>query len=162
MPTAAQAAAEPVVAFVRRRPLAAFFLWFFTIGQAFAFVPVLVDVPAPQLFINLSTVIGLLLPALVITRIVDGPEALRALLRSSAAWRVSARWYVLALLVVPGLAVALALATSGAPTSGASLAAALGAFVLQLGLTFVFNNGGRRWRGPGSSASACRSASAAR
>jgi membrane protease YdiL (CAAX protease family) len=138
--TAAQAAAGPVVAFVRRRPLTAFFLCFFTVGQAFAFVPVLVEVPAPQLFIDLSTVVGLLLPALVITRIVEGPEALRALLRSSVTWRVSARWYVLALLVVPGLAVALALATSGAPTSGAPLTAALGAFVLQLGLTFVFNN----------------------
>ena len=37
--------AGPVVSFVRRRPLTAFFLWFFTVGQAFAFVPVLVDVP---------------------------------------------------------------------------------------------------------------------
>ena len=43
------------------------------------------------MFINLSTLVGLLLPALVITRVVDGPDALRALLRSSFAWRVVAR-----------------------------------------------------------------------
>ena len=135
----APATAGPVVSFVRRRPLAAFFLWFFTVGQALAFVPVLVDVPYPQLFIDLSTVVGLLLPALVITRIVDGPAALRTLLRSSFAWRIAPRWYVLTLLVVPGTAVALMLAVAGSPTSG-SLATALGAFALQLVLTFVFNN----------------------
>ena len=135
----APAPAGPVVSFVRRRPLTAFFLWFFTVGQAFAFVPVLVDVPAPQVFIDLSTVVGLLLPALVITRVVDGPDALRALLRSSFAWRIAPRWYVLALLVVPGVAVAL-LAATGTLASGVSLGTALGAFALQLLLTFVFNN----------------------
>jgi uncharacterized protein len=140
MSTLAPATAGPVVAFVRRRPLTAFFLWFFTVGQAFAFVPLVVDGPYPQVFIDLSTVVGLLLPALVITRIVDGPAALRALLRSSFAWRISPRWYALALLAVPGLAVALALVAAGAPTSGASLGTALGAFALQLVLAFVLNN----------------------
>ena len=131
--------AGPVVSFVRRRPLTAFFLWFFTVGQAFAFVPVLVDVPAPQVFIDLSTVVGLLLPALVVTRVVGGPDALRTLLRSSFAWRIAPRWYALALLVVPGVAVALLLAT-GTPAAEVSLGTALGAFALQLLLTFVFNN----------------------
>src|SRR5689334_13400686 len=118
MSTLARAAAGPVVAFVRRRPLTAFLLWFFTVGQALAFVPVVVDVPVPQVFIDLSTVVGLLLPALVITRVVDGRSALRMLLCSSFRWRVPPRWYVLALLVVPGLAVVLAFALDGRPTYG--------------------------------------------
>lgn len=138
-PSSAASRATPIVSFVRRRPLASFFLWFFTVGQASAFVPVLVDVPWPQLFIDLSTVVGLLLPALAITRIVDGPAAVRRLLRSSFAWRVPPRWYALVLLLVPGLAVALTFAVSGSPTAG-SWGTALGAFVLQLALTFVLNN----------------------
>ena len=115
MSVLAPATAGPVTSFVRRRPLTAFLLWFFTVGQAFAFVPVLVDVPYPQVFIDLSTVVGLLLPALAITWIVDGPDALRALLRSAFRWRVAPRWYVLVLVTVPTLSVALALAVGGAP-----------------------------------------------
>lgn len=136
---AGPATAGSVVAFVRRRPLLTFFLWFFTVGQAFAFVPVLVDVPYPQVFIDLSTVVGLLLPALVITRIVDGPAGLRALLRSTFAGRVAPRWYLLVLVVVPGVAVALMLSVAGAPTSG-TVGAALAAFAVQLLVAFVLNN----------------------
>ncbi|HEY5786945.1 MAG TPA: hypothetical protein VIT65_19450, partial [Microlunatus sp.] len=51
-----------VVQLVRRHPLAAFFVWFFTVGQAFAFYPVLVPDAAglpPQLFIVAATLFGL-------------------------------------------------------------------------------------------------------
>jgi uncharacterized protein len=141
MSTIASATAGPVVSFVRRRPLTAFFLWFFTVGQAFAFVPVLVDVPYPQVFIDLSTVVGLLVPALVITRLVDGSQGLRTLLRSSFAWRVPPRWYVLALVFVPALAVVLALLIGGTPAPRSPLWDALvPGFALQLVLTFVLNN----------------------
>ena len=132
-------AAATAPSFVRRRPLTAFFLWFFTVGQAFAFVPVLVDVPHPQVFIDLSTVVGLLLPALVITRIVGGPDALRALLRSSFRWRVAPRWYVLVLVAVPALAVVLALAFGGAP-GGSPRVALVSGFAVALLVTFVLNN----------------------
>ena len=94
---------------VRRHPLLTFFAWFFSVGQAFAFFPVVlarrgVDVPHEP-FIIASTLVGLLLPALVITRIVDGPQGLRALLRRALAFRVSAGWYALTLLLVPVLTV---------------------------------------------------------
>jgi hypothetical protein len=139
MSAIAPATAGPVTSFVRRRPLMSFLLWFFTVGQVFAFVPLLVDVPYPQVFIDLSTVVGLLLPALAITRIVDGPDALRALLRSAFRWRVAPRWYVLALVVVPGLAVALALPFGGAP-SGSPWAALIPGVAVQLLVAFVLNN----------------------
>src|SRR4051794_16082102 len=131
--------AGPVTTFVRRRPLTSFFLWFFTVGQAFAFLPLLVDVPYPQVFIDLSTVVGLLLPALAITRVVDGPQALRALLRSAFRWRVAPRWYALALVAVPGLTVALALGFGGTP-SGSLWAALVPGFALQLLVAFLLNN----------------------
>ena len=80
-----------VVAFIRRRPLTSFFLWLFTVGQAFAFAPVVVlwttgvQLPYWQVFVLGSTLVGMLLPAVVIIRIVDGPEAVRELWRRAFA-----------------------------------------------------------------------------
>ncbi len=129
-----------------RHPLTAFFAWFFTVGQAFAFAPLLlrgagVDVPV-QPFILGSTLVGLLLPALVITRVVDGPDALRRMLRSAVDVRVPLRWYAATLVGLPLLVTALTVALVGVPeVSGGDIAAALVAgFALQLFLTFVPNN----------------------
>ena len=132
---------------IQRHPLLAFFAWFFTVGQAFAFFPVVmanrgVEVPH-QPFILGSTLVGLLLPALVITRVVDGPEGLRALLRRAVEVRVSAGWYAFALLLVPVLSVGLSVGLLGRPTDlspsiiGSTL---LSSFLLQILLNLVPNN----------------------
>jgi membrane protease YdiL (CAAX protease family) len=131
---------------VRRHPLAAFFIWFFTVGQAFAFAPLILgaqgfDVTV-QPFILGSTLVGLLLPALVITRIVDGPRGLRDLWRRAVDTRVSAAWYALAVVGVPLLAVAITVAVLGPPTAGAGDVAGLllPGLLLPLALTFLPNN----------------------
>jgi membrane protease YdiL (CAAX protease family) len=135
-----------VVALVRAHPVGAFLAWFATVGQAFAFTPVVlrasgVDVPA-QPFIVGSTLVGLLLPALVITRVVDGPEGLRALWSRAVRVRVPLRWYALALVGVPVATVAVTVALFGAPSPTAgTLAAALGyGLVLQFLVVLVTNN----------------------
>ena len=141
-------AARPtgVTALIRRRPLTAFFLWFFTVGQVFAFAPVIalwngVEMPLAQLFIVGSTLVGLLLPAVVITRVVDGPDAVRQLWRRAFAVGVPLRWYALAFLAAPLVTVALAVLVAGPPAAGASLGSALvSGVLLQLVLTFVPNN----------------------
>jgi uncharacterized protein len=96
-----------------------------------------------QSFICASTLLGLLLPAVVITRIVDGPERVRELWRRSIAVRVPLRWYALALLGVPALAITLTVALLGWPT-GTSTASVLAALVfgllLQTVFTFLPNN----------------------
>jgi uncharacterized protein len=121
---------------LERHPLTAFFAWFFTVGQAFAFAPLVFHTGVPdQLFIVGSSVVGLLLPALVLTRIVDGPEALRGLLRRFVDWRVPLRWYALVLLVVPAVAIGLGVLFLGVPED---VPAAV--FVAQLALTLVPNN----------------------
>ena len=56
-----------VAGFVRSRPLTAFLVWFFTVGQALVFAPIVarsygVELP-PQVFVVASTLIGGLLPA---------------------------------------------------------------------------------------------------
>jgi len=125
-------------AWIKRHPLSAFFAWFFTVGQAFAFAPLVVDTPIPdQVFIIGSTLVGLFLPALVITRIADGPEALRRLLRSYVHWRVGLRWYALVLLV-PLIGLALGVAFFGLPD--AVTAALVPVFAIQLVLAFLPNN----------------------
>jgi membrane protease YdiL (CAAX protease family) len=133
--------------FIRRYPLISFFAWFFTVGQAFAFTPLIadsrgVDVPV-QPFIVASTIFGLLLPALVITRIVEGPEAVTELLRRAIDVRATAAWYAVAVIAVPLAAVALTVALLGAPSdlsTGAVASAALTAFVPAFVLTFLPNN----------------------
>ena len=133
-----------VVDFIRRRPLTSFFVWLFTVGQAFAFAPVVVlwttgvEVPYWQLFILGSTLVGMLLPAVVITRIVDGPDAVRQLWRRAFAAGVPLRWYALTL-AAPLVATALAVLLFGAP-SGSIGSALVSGLLLQLVLTFVPNN----------------------
>ena len=139
--------AGPVVRFVRRRPVLTFLLWFFTVGQVFAFVPVVArangaDWPV-QPWVIASTMIGLLLPAAVITRVVDGPDALRALARRSVDVRIRWPWYLLTLVAMPALTLALAVALLGPPagTSAATWASAIGAgLLLQAVLCLVPNN----------------------
>jgi membrane protease YdiL (CAAX protease family) len=126
-----------------RHPLGAFFAWFFTVGQTIAFIPILVhDLPVPrQVFIVGSTLIGLLLPAVVITRIVDGPAGLRAFWRRAVKVRVSLGWYAFALLVVPATATAITFVMLGPPADLSVLGPALAVnLLLPLLLTFAPNN----------------------
>jgi membrane protease YdiL (CAAX protease family) len=137
-----------LVGFVRRRPLTAFLLWFFTVGQVFAFIPVVARANGVELisqpFIVTSTLVGLLLPAVVITRIVDGPDGVRQFWwRCFAVW-VSLRWYALALVALPLVTIALAVAFFGMPpvdlTASVIVSALVYGLLLQTVLAFVPNN----------------------
>jgi membrane protease YdiL (CAAX protease family) len=146
--TPARSGGSGIARFVRRRPLTAFLIWFFTVGQALVFTPIIarsygVDLP-PQVFVVASTVIGLLLPAVVITRVVDGPAGVRRLFRRAIDVGVSARWYVLALAGMPVLATGLAVAFFGTPTvvltTGALVSALVGGLLVQTVVALVPNN----------------------
>lgn len=108
-----------VAGVVRRRPVTAFLVWFFTVGQLLAFLPVLgaangVELPTEP-FTMASTLVGLLLPALVIAWVVDGPAAMRRLLRRATVIRLPSRWYAFVLAVVPLASLGIAAAVAGAP-----------------------------------------------
>ena len=133
--------------FIRRHPLGSFFLWFFTVGQAFAFFPVVAgdSVPGipPQMFILGSTLVGLLLPTAVITYVTGGSPALRSMWQRVIAVRVGGGWYALALLGIPLLAIAIAVGLLGPPADASwpTLAGLfLPHFVLPFLLTFLPNN----------------------
>lgn len=128
---------------IRRRPITAFAVWFFTVGQAFAFAPLYLDVTIPdQWFINASTVVGLLVPTLVITWIVDGREGLRALGRCVTKVRGPLSTYAVGLVVMPLCAVGLAMAIIGTPDVPAStLVTAIGpSLLLSTVIGFAVNN----------------------
>ena len=127
--------------FIGRHPIAVFLAWFFTVGQALAFTPLVIGAalgPA-QLFIVASTLVGLLLPALVITRVVDGPGAVRALLARAVALRAGIGWYLLALVGVPLVAAAITALVAGSP-SNHPLGALVPHLLLPLVLTLLPNN----------------------
>jgi membrane protease YdiL (CAAX protease family) len=136
---------SPFTRTVRRHPVTSFLVWFFTVGQAFAFAPLVlaangIDVVAQPFFIA-STLVGLLLPAVVITRVVDGPAGVRALWRRALDVRVALGWYVLALLLVPALTIGTAVLLLGAPAAVPPLGSLLvGAFLVPLAVTFLPNN----------------------
>jgi membrane protease YdiL (CAAX protease family) len=133
-----------IAGWITRHPLTAFLTWLFTVGQVFAFVPVVYDLPVPdQLFYVASSVFGIFLPALAVTWIADGREAALRFLRRLVDWRVALRWYALALVVVPLVAVGLARLFLGAPAalSPPVLAdALLSGLLLSFVLTLVPNN----------------------
>ncbi|MBB3084774.1 CPBP family intramembrane glutamic endopeptidase [Geodermatophilus sabuli] len=147
-PTPARPGRPGLAGFVRRRPLTAFLVWFSTVGQALVFAPIVargygVDLPA-QVFVVASTLTGLLLPAVVITRIVDGAAGVRQLWRRAVDVWVSARWYALVLAGMPALATGLALAFFGAPTAalttGALVSALVAGLLVQTVVSLVPNN----------------------
>jgi membrane protease YdiL (CAAX protease family) len=111
---------QGAIGFVRRHPLVTFLVIFNVFGQALAFTPVIarsvygIELDT-DLVLIVPTLLFLLLPALVITRIARGPEGLRALLRSMVQFRIPWRWYLLPLLVLPALTLA---STLSLPTDG--------------------------------------------
>jgi membrane protease YdiL (CAAX protease family) len=145
--TSSVASRGRLAAVVRRHPVASFLAWSFPVGQAIAFQPVLArevydaDLPTAPFVVG-ANVLGLLLPALVITRVVDGPAGVRALWRRATRVRVPLRWYGLALVVVPVATTAIAVALLGPPEeTGWVLASALVAGLLvQLLLGFLTTN----------------------
>ena len=136
-----------IAAAVRRHPVSVFLVWFFTVGQAVAFAPLIarwttgVDLPTEP-FLLAATAVGLVLPTLVITWITDGVPGLMDLLRRSSKVWFPARWYAFAVVGVPATLVALWAAVSGPPEDMSSSAAAVlfSGFLVQLVVVFVTFN----------------------
>lgn len=134
-----------VRSFVRRHPYLTFLVTFNTLGQAVAFTPVVarqvygVELPVEPLLLA-ATLAFLLLPALVITEVARGRDALRELVRSTFRYRVTVWWYLMPLLAVPALTVLTALPAPPGLTGGQVLTAYLTAYLPALLLQFLSTN----------------------
>lgn len=77
------------------------------LGPAMLTVPVVLDLETEPFLLGL-VFLGLLAPALVVTRLADGPGAVRRLLGRAFDWRFSLRRWAVVLFAVPLLTLALA------------------------------------------------------
>lgn len=128
-------------------PVTALLAWFFTVGQALAFAPVVGssvghDLPVEP-FTAASTWLGLLLPALVLTRMCDGPLGVGALVDRLTFGRTRLGWFVGVLVVVPATSLAIAVALLGLPadlTVRSAWTAYLSGTGVQTGVHLLTNN----------------------
>ena len=95
----------------RRRPLTVFLALVFGIGWPMLILPLLAGLP-PDPFLLGLVFLGLLGPALLVSRLAGGPGATRRLLSRATRWRFGVTRWAVILLGVPVLTVALA-AVSG-------------------------------------------------
>ena len=90
--------------------MTAFLLLAFAIGWPALMVPVVTDLP-PEPFLLVLLFLALLGPALLVTRLADGPGAVRRLLGRTLIWRFGVGRWVVILLAMPVLTLALAAST---------------------------------------------------
>jgi membrane protease YdiL (CAAX protease family) len=131
--------------FVRRHPLLTLMLVFNTFGQALVFVPTVVKRTDGrelnlEVFQSISLILFLLLPALVITWFVHGPDALRELLRRATRFKVPFAWYLVPLLLVPAGGVLFALSFREGHSAGDLLPAYAAGFLPSLVVQFLSTN----------------------
>ena len=93
--------------FVGRHPVGCDLVLAFVIFWA-SWMPVLFFGAPPRPFSAIGAVLGLALPAFLITAATDGRAGVRDLLRRMLRWRIEIGWYLLAILAIPVRALLLA------------------------------------------------------
>lgn len=87
-------------ALVQRRPVASFLFLAFA-GMWLSLLPALLFDASVRLFSAIGSLVGLALPAFLVTAIISGRGGLRDLIARSLRWRVALGWYALAILGIP-------------------------------------------------------------
>jgi len=129
----------PLRSFIGHHPVASFLIAAYAIFWA-SWLPVLFLGAPPRLFSALGAIVGLALPAFLITAATDGKAGVRDLLRRTLRWKVGPGWYLLAALAIPVGALLLASIFLGqAPLQGflGNWSMLFTAFVPQLLLALV-------------------------
>lgn len=107
--------------FAQRHPITFFLVLVYAIGAALFALPLLattglgvidLELPGVAPFVLVSA-ISLTVAAFVTTRLAEGSEGTRELRRRVFHWRVSPAWYALALVLLPGVALATAVLLEG-------------------------------------------------
>jgi membrane protease YdiL (CAAX protease family) len=88
------------VSFVGRHPVGTYLVLAFAIFWA-SWMPVLFFGAPPRPFSATGAILGLALPAVLVTAATDGRAGVRDLLRRMLRWRVGIGWYLLATLAIP-------------------------------------------------------------
>jgi uncharacterized protein len=88
------------MSFVGRHPVLSYLVLAFAIFWV-SWLPVLLLSAPPRPFSAVGAILGLALPALLVTAATDGRAGVRDLLRRTLRWRVAVGWYLLAILAIP-------------------------------------------------------------
>jgi uncharacterized protein len=97
---AAGRAASPLRSIVGRHPVATFLLTAYAIFWL-SWTPVLFLGASPRLFSALGALLGLAVPAFLVTAVTEGRPGVRDLVGRTLRWRVGIGWYLLATLAIP-------------------------------------------------------------
>jgi hypothetical protein len=89
-----------VTSFVGRHPVVSYLVVAFAIFWA-SWMPVLLFGAPPRLFSAVGAILGLALPAFLVTAATEGRAGVHDLLRRTLRWRVGIGWYLLAILAIP-------------------------------------------------------------
>jgi uncharacterized protein len=95
---------------VSRHPVASFLVLVYVIVLGLAVLPLSPEVHGP-----LENILGVAVPAFVVTALVGGRDGVRDLASRCLRWRVPLRWYAVAVLGLPGVLLLLAPALYGRP-----------------------------------------------
>jgi uncharacterized protein len=90
---------------MQRRPLGAFFVIAFATTWAYEIV-VFGVLGAETILLSIPATFGPAAAAVLVTHAVEGKAGVRSFLRRLILWRVNVRWYLVALVVMPAVAVA--------------------------------------------------------
>jgi uncharacterized protein len=85
---------------IGRHPVASFLVAAYAIFWL-SWLPVLFLGASPRLFSAIGAIVGLALPAFLVTAATEGRVGVRDLLRRALRWRVGIGWYLLAALAIP-------------------------------------------------------------
>jgi uncharacterized protein len=97
---------------IRRRPMTAYLVLAFT-GLWLSLLPVILFDAPYRLFSAIGAILGLGLPAFLVTAVTDGRAGVRELLGRTVRWRVDVRWYALAVLGTPATMFLIGTAVAG-------------------------------------------------
>src|SRR5688572_25266987 len=86
--------------FVRRHPVVSYLVLAFVIFWV-TWMPVPIFGAPPRPLSAVGAILGLALPAFLVTAATDGRAGVRDLLRRTLRWRVGIGWYVFAMLAIP-------------------------------------------------------------
>src|SRR4051794_24323763 len=125
------------MSFAARRPILTFLLMMYPLAWALAIGSFVLGVPE-EVGIAVSTVVGILGPAVLVTYWIGGSPAVRRLFAGVLRWRVGVGWYVFAIGVMPPFTILASYLTGTFPHRTGGWAAMVTVYLVALVVGAVF------------------------
>lgn len=127
------------MSFAARRPVLTFLLLMYPLAWALVAAGFVLHLPV-ELAVAVSTVVGILGPAVLVSYWIGGRAAVGRLFSGVLRWRVGVGWYVFALVAMPMFTIPVSVLTGTLPSSSGGWAGMALAYLLALVVGAVFTN----------------------